>query len=294
MPELGWQQLWCLDLGLCLSPWSLSTWLAWASSQHGNFWIDRLLTRELRAPRANEVEAASLFWHGPGNWYSIISTIFYYSSRLAPTPRFKREGHWPHLLMEGMSKTLFSLVYHRLDENSKSHLIQPLYKCDLICFGSWKSPTHSWTIYGKWEPLVFWSSPFQFGVSQFLRNFFFTVREDLPHSNICSYVLVLVFGATKNTLPTFPHGTPYIWRQLSLRCWVSFSLSSSSPVSHHSCLGCHIIIFSPKSLLSSEQAPFPQGPLIVWCQVQNRKLIGQRKTDLFPPIHGTTHLLMYL
>lgn len=172
-PELEWLQLWCLDPGLGLSPWSLPMWLAWASSQHGNFRLVRLLTRQLRAPRASEEEAAGLFWHGPRVWYSIISTKFYCFSMLAPTPRLTREGHRPHLLVEGMSKTVFSLVYHRLDENSKSHLIQPLYKCNHICLGSWQSPTIPDTSMKNGDSLVFWSSPFQLGASLcLLENYF--------------------------------------------------------------------------------------------------------------------------
>ena len=86
---------------LCLSM-RLSTWLAWASSQHGSVRVIRdgswLFPKQ--SIQKEQMEAASLIQPGPGNQLSTISTIVIGQSSHQPA-QIQGEGTQTHLSMRG-------------------------------------------------------------------------------------------------------------------------------------------------------------------------------------------------
>ena len=101
-----WQLVWGVwniwgEAVIIFSPYNPSTWLPWASLQHGSLRVARILPwyfPQSKRFKMRETETASLLKNEAQNWQSIASGMFYWSKHIRDHSSFKGVQRF-HLLM---------------------------------------------------------------------------------------------------------------------------------------------------------------------------------------------------
>ena len=108
VPEIVWPEQLSICLFLHVSGLGfLTAW--WCLDSQTSSRV--LAFSEVSVPR-EKVEVASFLRPGPGNWHSVISTVYYPSKLLQSPSRLWRRRCRLHLLVRGMSKRLWLSLVH--------------------------------------------------------------------------------------------------------------------------------------------------------------------------------------